>query len=774
MSRSVFSVSLASLCLAVVASASVLAADPPRMVQIDAGEFDMGSMTAPATWDEGPVHRVKVTRPFDISESEVTAQEFRRFRSDFVSTKESAPAVAGVSWHDAVAYCQWLSKETGKPFRLPTEAEWELAARSGRAKDMLDGRVGEWCADWFGEYTADAQTDPIGPSWGFAKVVRGGGWLHDYKNPKPSKYEQTPTNRGGVAPAFGWRAGDPNNFGQHAIGFRVVQAPPLASKPAVADVPFVRQAVHAKNADVTKGPDANRPYFRKRFLLPAPMDDSEIEATKAVGLHPSFQRHNHSPTVTVCPNGDVLYITYSSTREEREPDLPLIASRLRFGQEQWDMPAPLVDFPEVNDHAPLLWTDPDGVVRLFWGCPNLLGAYPFQWTESRDNGVTWSEVRFPRLTAPAGPHNRQPINSVVLDAKGVMYVPSDAIGATSVLWATANKGETWYDTGGRTGGRHTTFALLKDNATILGIGGKNSNIEGFTPQFVSRDGGKTYEASKTSFPFLANQQRPTLLRLKSGRLFFASDNQPKNGQPLPGQKPGVFVALSDDDGKTWHTKRLPGVLLNKADKVMPTLGYAASAQGPNGMIHLITSMNTPQALHFELNEAWLMAPETQDESDETLMRSTAKAVASAAAVEEKYDNGQRRAKWTGGLADDGRYLLHGPAESFYENGQKQWSATFDLGRKTGAETFWSSAGRKREEWQHRPDGASTWTQFWPSGAKRAESSWKDFKADGEATLWDESGKVIGKRRFDRGRLVDQGARTRHDSGNVLPWLHAGS
>ena len=57
------------------------------------------------------------------------------------------------------------------------------------------------------------------------------------------------------------------------------------------------------------------------------------------------------------------------------------------------MPSPMFDFIDVNDHAPLLWND-DGIIHFFWGNPKLVGAYPFQWTSSEDNGATWSEVKF--------------------------------------------------------------------------------------------------------------------------------------------------------------------------------------------------------------------------------------------------------------------------------------------------------------------------------------------------------------------------------------------
>ena len=118
-------------------------------------------------------------------------------------------------------------------------------------------------------------------------------------------------------------------------------------------------------------------------------------------MHPSFRRHNHSPALTVCPNGDVLMVIYTSYRES-EPEVSLIASRLRFGADEWDMPAPFVDFPAANDHAPMLFTEGE-TVRLCWGSPWLPGAFPFQWIESKDSGATWSEAHFPRFQSAPGP-----------------------------------------------------------------------------------------------------------------------------------------------------------------------------------------------------------------------------------------------------------------------------------------------------------------------------------------------------------------------------------
>ena len=152
----------------------------PRMVVIPAGEFTMGSPASEAGrgLDEGPQRQVSIAQPFALGRSEVTVAEFRRFadesgyrteaerdtraqgcsgfiyadpaaqnpdprlvtswRSPGLAQADSHPVLC-VSWNDARAYAQWLSKKSGKRYRLPTEAEWEYAARAGSATSRYWG-----------------------------------------------------------------------------------------------------------------------------------------------------------------------------------------------------------------------------------------------------------------------------------------------------------------------------------------------------------------------------------------------------------------------------------------------------------------------------------------------------------------------------------------------------------------------------------------------------------------------------------------------------------
>ena len=134
------------LAVMMVAQAFAQSASDPKtnsigmkMIPIKAGSFTMGSAAVDDNWNERPAHKVTISEGFLMSETEVTLEQFQKFRPDFEGTPGCDPYVAGVSWKDATAFCEWLSEKEGKPYRLPTEAEWEYACRAGTATPFSSG-----------------------------------------------------------------------------------------------------------------------------------------------------------------------------------------------------------------------------------------------------------------------------------------------------------------------------------------------------------------------------------------------------------------------------------------------------------------------------------------------------------------------------------------------------------------------------------------------------------------------------------------------------------
>jgi sulfatase modifying factor 1 len=199
----------------------------PALVRIPAGWFLMGCETGQD--NEKPVHRVWVDE-FLLAARQVTNADYGRCLRDTASPPPpfwSDPAfnhpeqpVVGVSWYEAIRYCEWLSASTSRKFRLPTEAEWERAARGGREGALFPwgdappqslpgyadrwktgpepaGRavsnayglynmcdnVHEWCSDWYAPayYAVSPERNPRGPEVGERRASRGGSWRHHVK-----------------------------------------------------------------------------------------------------------------------------------------------------------------------------------------------------------------------------------------------------------------------------------------------------------------------------------------------------------------------------------------------------------------------------------------------------------------------------------------------------------------------------------------------------------------------------------------------------------------
>ncbi len=187
-----------------------------NMIKVEGGTFQMG--------EEGfatPVHQVALTNDYYIGETEVTQELWIAVMGSnpsYFKGSNQLP-VEQVSWNDCQTFISKLNELTGRTFRLPTEAEWEFAARGGNASNGytysgsntidnvawyysnsssqthevatkapnelgiydMSGNVMEWCQDWYGSYSSSAQTNPTGSTSGSDRVLRGGGWLYyDY------------------------------------------------------------------------------------------------------------------------------------------------------------------------------------------------------------------------------------------------------------------------------------------------------------------------------------------------------------------------------------------------------------------------------------------------------------------------------------------------------------------------------------------------------------------------------------------------------------------
>ncbi|MCP4695852.1 MAG: formylglycine-generating enzyme family protein [Gammaproteobacteria bacterium] len=216
----------------------------PDMVYLPGGTFKMGDIQGKGSGDERPVHEVTLEH-FAVGKYPVTVREYLRFaeavgkhypewmedgseynvktgKEDHYKTlgkslTDERSSITGISWHDAEAYCEWLSEQTGEEYALPTEAEWEYACRAGKetayffgddekllgdyawyfgnAKRKthpvgkkkpnawklhdMSGNVWEFVYDLYGNYPKEPQENPTGPETGSGQVGRGGSWGDD-------------------------------------------------------------------------------------------------------------------------------------------------------------------------------------------------------------------------------------------------------------------------------------------------------------------------------------------------------------------------------------------------------------------------------------------------------------------------------------------------------------------------------------------------------------------------------------------------------------------
>ena len=616
-------VSLTSLC-----------AQTPEMVEIPAGSFYMGSHGYGYHEDETPLHKVNITKPFLMGVKEVTNAEYELFdprhaelRGKYGFSKEDDEAVVYVSWYDAMAYCKWLSEKEGKTYRLPTEAEWEYAAKAGSYANYvtgkymhrptmdkkqnrirfhqdqtfpvvelkswveagpnafglydINGNVEEWCLDWYGPYVSGEQNDPVGYEDGEFKVTRGGS-----HSTEPEYCLNV--NRLAALP----------HDRQYVTGFRVVCAEYPTTSPLNAET-SVEKGVSQK---IAKWKTVSTPYFGDIIQF-VRQDKATIR----------MYGHNHQPDICWCPNGDLLAVWFS-TDDERTREMKVVASRLKKGSNEWSAPMEFFKVPDRNMTGTSLYYDVKSDALL-----HLNGVEATGWwrnlavcmRKSYDNGATWTKAE---IVLPEHTTGHQLIAGASRLKDGRLMQVCDATPAMSggsVIYFSSDEGKTWECPCERNIlGIHAGVVELNDGRLFAfgrGASVKDASGNDRMPISISEDGGKTWDYLPSPFCVLAGGQRLVLMRLQEGPLMLASfenDQESRNG---------MFVSLSYDEGATWTEKVF---IYNGVDAFMDgggwtgffnldsmhsePKGYMAATQSPDGIIHLISSKN-----HYRFNMAWI-------------------------------------------------------------------------------------------------------------------------------------------------------------------------
>ena len=546
-----------------------------------------------------PLVEIPGTEGLRMGTTEITNAQYEAFAPSHKAlrgykgfSKADNEAVILVSWDEANAYCEWLSRKTGRHFRLPTEAEWEFACRAGtttayntgetfpeeqwkvqkntRDKEPVSlqvaqfapnawglydmhGNVEEWCLDACSSSRAlPSLSSPSSPApTGDLRAVRGGS----HNTPveflrSDSRSASLPEDRSVL------------------LGFRIVEPSPAREK--------------------SQGQAGSiGPVFRE----PVPYVIEPVDGTP-------FYAHNHQPAVTWTPEGTLLAIWFST---QAEAGREMVVLQSEFDGERWTPATLFCKVPGRNMTGSALLTLESGEILHFQGVGDA-----GEWkdlalaTRKRDLGGHWSPLRY---IEPEHEVRHQVIAGPIVTRDGRILLCCDAGPdgeAGTSLHISKDGGKTWKDTGSTIAGIHAGIVERADGSLMAF--GRGNSIEGHMPCSVSRDGGYTWEYSPTEFPPIGSGQRLVLKRLQEGPLMLCSFGAE-----------GLFAALSYDDGASWPVKKLltdgvertldggawTGSFTMDSTHAEPK-GYLCCTQSPDGIIHLLSSR-----VHYRFNLEWL-------------------------------------------------------------------------------------------------------------------------------------------------------------------------
>lgn len=515
---------------------------------------------------------------FRMSPTEITNAQYEAFEPSHKAyrgykgfSKADDEAVIMVSWEEADAYCAWLSRKTGRTFRLPTEAEWEYACRAGSATKYNTGETfpeDQWKVQ---ENTRDKvpvslQVAQFAPNaWGLYDMHGNvEEWCLDRVDGQYRAVRGGSHNTPVEFLATDYRSASIPEDRSVLLGFRIVEVLPRSTAPGQTEAPFFAEPL---------------PY-----VIP-PVDGSP------------FYSHNHQPAVTWLPDGRLLAIWFST---DAEAGREMVVLQSTFDGENWQPATLFCKVPGRNMTGSALLTLDSGDLLHFQGVGDAGEWKDLALALRRWNNGSWSPLQY---IEPEHAVRHQVIAGPIVTKDGRILLCCDAGPdgeAGTALHVSKDGGKTWKDTGSIIKGIHAGLVELKDGR-LMALGRGNA-IDGRMPLSISADGGRTWIYRASEFPPIGSGQRLVLRRLQEGPLMLCSFGES-----------GLYVALSYDEGATWPVNKLltdgktrtldggawTGTFTLDATHAEPK-GYLACTQSPNGTIHLLSSR-----VHYRFNLAWV-------------------------------------------------------------------------------------------------------------------------------------------------------------------------
>ena len=515
---------------------------------------------------------------FRMSPTEITNAQYEAFDPSHKAyrgykgfSKADDEAVIMVSWEEADAYCAWLSRKTGRTFRLPTEAEWEYACRAGSSTKYNTGDTfpeDQWKVQ---ENTRDKvpvslQVAQFAPNaWGLYDMHGNvEEWCLDRVDGQYRAVRGGSHNTPVEFLATDYRSASIPEDRSVLLGFRIVEDLPRSTAPGQTGAPFFAEPL---------------PY-----VIP-PVDGSP------------FYSHNHQPAVTWLPDGRLLAIWFST---DAEAGREMVVLQSTFDGENWQPATLFCKVPGRNMTGSALLTLDNGDLLHFQGVGDAGEWKDLALALRRWNNGSWSPLQY---IEPEHAVRHQVIAGPIVTKDGRILLCCDAGPdgeAGTALHVSKDGGKTWKDTGSIIKGIHAGLVELKDGR-LMALGRGNA-IDGRMPLSISADGGRTWIYRASEFPPIGSGQRLVLRRLQEGPLMLCSFGES-----------GLYVALSYDEGACWPVKKLltdgktrtldggawTGTFTLDATHAEPK-GYLACTQSPDGTIHLLSSR-----VHYRFNLAWI-------------------------------------------------------------------------------------------------------------------------------------------------------------------------